>query len=286
MVNNIIDVDEKDFEHKVLEQSSEKLIVVDFWAPWCGPCKQLTPILEKTISNQVDKIILAKINIDENQQIASQFRIQSIPTVLSFKDKQIVNAFQGVLPEKEIIKFLEKSLGEKLANNFEDFYKEIQGLLNEKEFAQARDLLEDFIYENSKEINGLYMYLECLIGLNEIEGAKNFIDSLDKSLTTKDEIKKIIKKIELIEKSKDGPSVEKLEQELIEFPKNLEIVFTIADTYFANQDFDKSFEVLLKHYPQNKEKIKSKILNFFDVLGFDHPSTILYRKKFSSIMFA
>ena len=286
MVNNIIDVDEKDFEHKVLEQSSEKLIVVDFWAPWCGPCKQLTPILEKTISNQIDKIILAKINIDENQQIASQLRIQSIPTVLSFKDKQIVNAFQGVLPEKEIIKFLEKSLGEKLANNFEDFYKEIQGLLNEKEFAQARDLLENFISENSKEINGLYMYLECLIGLNEIESAKNFIDSLDKSLTTKDEIKKIIKKIELIEKSKEGPSIEKLEQELIESPKNLEIVFTIADTYFANQDFEKSFEVLLKYYPQNKEKIKSKILNFFDVLGFDHPSTIMYRKKLSSIMFA
>ena len=286
MVNNIIDVDEKDFEHKVLEQSSEKLIVVDFWAPWCGPCKQLTPILEKTISNQIDKIILAKINIDENQQIASQLRIQSIPTVLSFKDKQIVNAFQGVLPEREIIKFLEKSLGEKLANNFEDFYKEIQGLLNEKEFAQARDLLENFISENSKEINGLYMYLECLIGLNEIESAKNFIDSLDKSLTTKDEIKKIIKKIELIEKSKEGPSIEKLEQELIESPKNLEIVFTIADTYFANQDFEKSFEVLLKYYPQNKEKIKSKILNFFDVLGFDHPSTIMYRKKLSSIMFA
>ena len=286
MVNNIIDVDEKDFEHKVLEQSSEKLIVVDFWAPWCGPCKQLTPILEKTISNQIDKIILAKINIDENQQIASQLRIQSIPTVLSFKDKQIVNAFQGVLPEKEIIKFLEKSLGEKLASNFEDFYKEIQGLLNEKEFAQARDLLENFISENSKEINGFYMYLECLIGLNEIESAKNFIDSLDKSLTTKDEIKKIIKKIELIEKSKEGPSIEKLEQELIESPKNLEIVFTIADAYFANQDFEKSFEVLLKYYPKNKEKVKSKILNFFDVLGFDHPSTILYRKKLSSIMFA
>ena len=286
MVNNIIDVDEKDFEHKVLEQSSEKLIVVDFWAPWCGPCKQLTPILEKTISNQIDKIILAKINIDENQQIASQLRIQSIPTVLSFKDKQIVNAFQGVLPEKEIIKFLEKSLGEKLASNFEDFYKEIQGLLNEKEFGQARDLLENFISENSKEINGLYMYLECLIGLNEIESAKNFIDSLDKSLTTKNEIKKIIKKIELIEKSKEGPSIEKLEQELIESPKNLEIVFTIADAYFANQDFEKSFEVLLKYYPKNKEKIKSKILNFFDVLGFDHPSTILYRKKLSSIMFA
>ena len=95
MKNNIIDVNEIDFETKVLEESANKLVVVDFWAPWCGPCKQLTPILEKVISSSPDKVILAKINIDENQQIASQLRIQSIPAVFAFKDKQVVNAFQG-----------------------------------------------------------------------------------------------------------------------------------------------------------------------------------------------
>lgn len=110
---NIIDVNENDFESKVLEESIDKLVIVDFWAPWCGPCKQLTPILEKTISSSPDKIILAKINIDENQQIASQFRIQSIPAVFAFKDKQVIDAFQGVIPESDIYKFLEKCLGEK-----------------------------------------------------------------------------------------------------------------------------------------------------------------------------
>nr|MBT6354229.1 thioredoxin [Pelagibacteraceae bacterium] len=118
---NIINVNEVDFESKVLEESSNKLVVVDFWAPWCGPCKQLTPILEKIISSSPDKIILAKINIDENQQIASQLRIQSIPAVFAFKDKQVVDAFQGVIPESEVIKFLEKCLGDKLENNFDEF---------------------------------------------------------------------------------------------------------------------------------------------------------------------
>merc|ERR1711966_225249 len=122
---NIIDVSEVDFEIKVLEESSNRLVVVDFWAPWCGPCKQLTPILEKVISSSPDKILLAKINIDENQQIAAQLRIQSIPAVFAFKDKQPVNAFQGVIPETEVVKFLEKTLGEKLANNFADFYGQI-----------------------------------------------------------------------------------------------------------------------------------------------------------------
>ena len=85
----IIDVSEVDFENKVLDESLNKLVVVDFWAPWCGPCKQLTPILEKIISSSPDKIVLAKINIDENQQIASQLRIQSIPAVFAFRDKQV-----------------------------------------------------------------------------------------------------------------------------------------------------------------------------------------------------
>ena len=107
--SNIIDVTETEFNEQVIEASENKLIIVDFWAPWCGPCKQLTPILEKVISSSPDKIVLAKINIDENQQIASQLRIQSIPTVYAFKDKQIANAFQGVLPEKQVIEFIEIS---------------------------------------------------------------------------------------------------------------------------------------------------------------------------------
>ena len=103
---NIIDVDELQFNEKVIEGSKEKLIIVDFWAPWCGPCKQLTPVLEKIIKKYSEKINLVKINIDENQQIASQLRIQSIPAVFAFKDKQIVNAFQGVLPKNKLLIFL------------------------------------------------------------------------------------------------------------------------------------------------------------------------------------
>ena len=126
--SNIIDVNETEFNDQVIEASENKLIVVDFWAPWCGPCKQLTPILEKIISKLGDKITLVKINIDENQQIAAQLRIQSIPTVYAFKEKQIVNAFQGVLPEKQVQEFIEKCLGSKLSEDYTEFLWEMQAM--------------------------------------------------------------------------------------------------------------------------------------------------------------
>ena len=284
--SNIIDVNEVDFETKVLEESSNRLVVVDFWAPWCGPCKQLTPILEKVISSSPDKIILAKINIDENQQIAAQLRIQSIPAVFAFKDKQPVNAFQGVIPEKEVIKFLEKSIGEKLANNFEDFYDQIKILFDEKKFLEAKDLLESFIAENTQEVDGICMYLESLIGLNEISLGEDFLNSLSNEIVTTEKVKKIKDRILLIKKTDKGPSFEKLKEDLKNAPDNLDIVFKITDTHFANNNFDSCFDMLLNYYPKNKEKIKTKMLSYFDVLGFDHESTILYRKKLSSIMFS
>ena len=284
--NNIIDVNEVDFETKVLEESSKRLVVVDFWAPWCGPCKQLTPILEKIISSSPDKVALAKINIDENQQIAAQLRIQSIPAVFAFKDKQPVDAFQGVIPETEIIKFLEKSLGEKLTNDFGDFYNKIKILFDEKKFLEAKDLLENFIAENAQEINGICMYLESLIALNELSLAENFLNSLNNEVVKIEKVKKIKDRVMLIKNTNNGPSLEKLTKDLESAPDDFDILFKITDAHFANNNFDKCFDVLLSHYPKNKEKIKSKMLGYFDVLGFDHESTVLYRKKLSSIMFS
>ncbi len=283
---NIIDVTEAEFNDQVVEASENKLIVVDFWAPWCGPCKQLTPILEKIISKSGDKITLVKINIDENQQIAAQLRIQSIPTVYAFKDKQIVNAFQGVIPEGQIIEFIEKCLGSKINEDFTEFYNEIESAMAENKFKETKDTLLEFISKNSDEIKGICFYLECLIELKQFEEVEMFISSLEKDVQNKDEVKQVLKKMEIVKNNSSGPNINELLGKLESEPNNIDLILEISDKYFSMKQYENGMDLLLKNYPKNKDSIKNKMVEFFAVLGNTDQITIQYRKKLSQLMFS
>ena len=283
---NIIDVTEAEFNDQVIEASENKLIVVDFWAPWCGPCKQLTPILEKIISKSGDKITLVKINIDENQQIAAQLRIQSIPTVYAFKDKQIVNAFQGVIPEGQIIEFIEKCLGSKINEDFTEFYNEIESAMAENKFEETKDTLLEFISKNSDEIKGICFYLECLIELKQFEEVEMFISSLEKDVQNKDEVKQVLKKMEIVKNNSSGPNINELLGKLEIEPNNIDLILEISDKYFSMKQYENGMDLLLKNYPKNKDSIKNKMVEFFAVLGNTDQVTIEYRKKLSQLMFS
>ena len=283
---NIIDITETEFNDQVIEASENKLIVVDFWAPWCGPCKQLTPILEKIISKSGDKITLVKINIDENQQIAAQLRIQSIPTVYAFKDKQIVNAFQGVIPEGQIIEFIEKCLGSKINEDFTEFYNEIESAMAENKFEETKDTLLEFISKNSDEIKGICFYLECLIELKQFEEVEMFIGSLEKDVQNKDEVKQVLKKMEIVKNNSSGPNINDLLGRLENEPDNIDLILEISDKYFSMKEYENGMDLLLKNYPKNKDSIKNKMVEFFAVLGNTDQITIQYRKKLSQLMFS
>ena len=152
------DINQNDFMSEVIESSKDILVVVDFWAPWCGPCKELGPKIEKIIGENSDKIKLVKLNIDENQELAMQMQIKSIPIVYAFKDGQPINAFQGNQPESEIIKFLEKSLGEKLKGNYVEIIAEARTLLNEEKYDESNSIIEEVI-SSSKDGGSIFFLI-------------------------------------------------------------------------------------------------------------------------------
>jgi len=283
--NNIIDIDQSEFEKKVIEQSEQKLIIVDFWAPWCGPCKQLTPIMEKVAKEYVDEFELVKINIDENNEIASQLRIQSIPTVYAFKDKKIINAFQGVLSEKDFIDFIEKASGKKLKEDITGFCNDIKKLIADKNFDEAKNKLLTFISEKKAEPIIVSLYLECLLALRQFDEIDDFVSSLDEKTGSDKEIEKIIKKISIVKESKNSESIDVLINKFNEHPTNIDLFLEICESYFSHEEYEKAFSLLLDNYYKNKDIVKKQLLKFFEALGNDHDATKTYRKKLSSLLF-
>jgi len=285
----IFDIDEHSFQQKIIDASTDKVILVDFWAPWCEPCKQLSPVLEKIVNDCEGRIHLAKINIDENQQIAAQLKIQSIPVVYAFKNKQMADAFQGVLPQKKIIEFIEKVLGEKIKKNNSAFYDEIKELISNKQLTRAEFLLEEFISENSKDVIAISMYLNCMIESSKFQETNDFISALSKEILDTHEIKSVIAILQIKENSSKGPSLNEIKNIYEKNPKNLDNALILSEKYFVNQMIENAFELLLELYKNHKDKdrdkIKKTLIKYFEVLGNGNEHTKYYRKKFSSIMF-
>ena len=284
--SNIIDVNEGDFENTVINASENKLVIVDFWAPWCGPCKQLTPIMEKVAKENTDNFDLVKINIDENQQIAAQLRIQSIPAVFAFKDKKVVNAFQGLISEKDFIDFIEKSGGKKLKEDLSSFYSEIKNLIDDKKFIEAKDKILIFFTENTGDPIAISLYLECLLAQKEFQEIDDFVSSLDEEMKKNQEINKIIKKIKIVKDSKGSDSLETLLEKHNKDPKNVKILLKLAEYYFSSGEYENAFSFLLNNYSLDSEKVKKKLVYFFEALGNDHEATKTYRKQLSSLLFS
>ena len=283
--SNFIDVNENDFDTKVINQSEKKLVVVDFWAPWCGPCKQLAPIMEKVAKENIENFDLVKINIDNNQQLAAQLRIQSIPTVYAFKDKKIVNAFQGVVSEKDFVDFIEKSIGKKLKEDLSSFYDEVKKLITNKNYNNAKDKLLSAFSENKADETAISLYLECLLEQKEFEEIEEFLSSIDEDTKNNKQVLAVLKKINIAKKSKNSQSIELMLNKNKEDPKNMKVLIEISEYYFSSGEYDKAFPFLLENYPRDKEKVKEKLIEFFEALGNDHDATKTYRKKLSSLLF-
>lgn len=287
-MNSIIDINQDQFLSEVVEKSKTVPVLVDFWAPWCGPCKQLTPILERLVNKKNGKIILAKINVDENQGLAGQLNIQSIPTVYGFVNGRPIDAFQGAQPENKIEMMIEKLIDATPGNEVPKLIEKAEGLLKEKKYEEAKNIFENLLSadaSNPKIITGL---LRCLIQLHLYDDAKQIFESLEEDLLQNEEVIKIKKLLDNLN-APVGETIDELTKKLNADPKDLDMRFKLAEALLSNNEPESGFTELLNIFKENAkwkdEAAKKKLLEYFDLLGPTDPNVIAARRKLSSLLF-
>jgi len=282
------------FAQDVMQASQQVPVLVDFWAPWCGPCKQLTPVLEKVVRGAKGKVRLVKINIDENPDLAQQLRIQSVPTVYAFWQGQPVTGFAGAQPESQIKQLVDKLIetagggvgGEEGPGALE----QAQALLEEGDFRTAAEVYSALLQEEPETPELIGGFARALLGLNRIDDARKVIEQAPAKVSQHAEITGAKAAIDLAETAGKLRDPQIVEEDLARDPDDHAARMELANALFLRGQPENAIEQLLtivrRDRSWNDDAARKRLLTFFEALGHTHPLTVQGRRKLSSLLFS
>ena len=285
------DATTQSFAADVIEASQQTPVIVDFWAPWCGPCKQLAPILEKTVRDAGGKVALVKINIDENPEIAQQLRIQSIPAVFAFDKGQPVDGFMGAQPESQIKRFVERLVGPMGPSPLEQALEQAKDALDAGDFATASNIYGQILRQVPGEAAAIAGLVRCLVGAGDLQEARELVDGLDDDALKNADVESAVSALALAEQAgeADGDTAE-LHARLAQDPGDHQARFDLAMAYHGagrnEQAIDELIEIIRQDRAWNEEAARQQLLKLFEALGHTDPLTVAGRRKLSSILFS
>ncbi len=290
----IFDVTEAEFEQRVLTASMERPVIVDFWAPWCGPCKQLGPLLEKAVTAANGAVVMAKVNTDENQGIAQALQVQSIPTVYAFFQGRPIDGFQGALPESKIKEFVDKVVKISLqaapdAIDIPAALKQAAQAIVDKDFHTAQGLYSHILHQDKNNAHAYVGLVRTLIAAGVIDEAKQLVDHAPPEIS-KQSIFSEARTILEIAESKPSGSTDALLAKVTKDPKDHQARFDLAVAQFAGgqkeEGMDSLLDIIRVKRDWNEDAARLQLIKFFEALGPADPLTLQGRRKLSSILFS
>jgi putative thioredoxin len=279
------------FMADVIEASRNVPVIVDFWAPWCGPCKQLGPALEKAVKQANGAVRMVKINIDENPEIAQQMRIQSIPAVFAFKNGRPVDGFVGAIPDSQIKQFIQRLAGGAAGPSpVAQALEQAKAAMAADDCGTASALFAQILAHEPQNVAALAGLARCYVTAGDAEQARQILDGLPKEAANDPEVQQVRAALELAQRAAAASgSTAELQEKVSRNPDDHQSRLDLAIALFGTGQQEAAIEQLLESFKRdrkwNDEAARKQLLTFFEALGPTHPQTVNGRRRLSSLMF-
>jgi putative thioredoxin len=278
------------FVRDVIEESKRQPVLVDFWAPWCGPCRQLTPILEKVVRAAKGKVKLVKMNIDDHPQIPGQMGIQSIPAVIAFVNGQPADGFMGALPEGQVTAFLERVTKDRIGGEAEDLLKAADAALLEGDPTGAANIYAELLAEDNTNVQALAGLARCYVQTGALEQARQTLAMVPESKRNEAAVTAAQAALDLAEQAKSLGPLAELEQKVAADPLDHQARFDLALALNGKgrrlEALENLIAIVKRDRKWNDDGARKQLVQFFDAWGPTDEATIEGRKRLSSILFA